>query len=460
MRKTACTILLAILVLQPVVLVSTSILGHGITKSETQRFFAQDAGSRLEPHEYTDHVPVLIDDPGDWTDQGWPGAGTTGDPYVIAGLRIQFDIGVPLITIHNQDVYFIIRDCLLIQNSTSYAAIEIENTTHARVEYTTVYSEYFGLLLTRANNTVMDHVFAENDNVFASNVILYGSLLCEISNSEFRSLGEVALILDECNNATVMDSTLYGYDGGMWSFLSNYSLFEDLEISSDNSGFDGMYSANCIYSVYRRVNAEGDYTGFQGVGLHSLIVEDCSFLGDDFGLYMWPSNDVSISGTHFESGAGRGAYLEDCHYASFSGNTITNTDLASVWWHGGENGSITGNTIEDSNSHGIHVEATFNVMVSENSLEDVWLNGVLIDNSDNVTLFDNSYLRAGSLPYSSIHILNSDYSKLTSEHVEEPVSACISVAGSHNGLIDDCWGVGDPKKGSSVFFGNIKDLIR
>jgi parallel beta-helix repeat protein len=445
MRKTASILLLALLVLQPLALGSILFIGHEIHSAEGPASLAQDAGSRLEPHEYTDHVPILIDNPADWTSQGWPGSGTVGDPYIIAGLRIQYDVGVPLITIYNQDAYFVIRDCLLIQNATSYAAIEIENTTHARVEYTTAYSETVAMFFANANNTVLDHTFVENDHPFAFNILFETSYLCEIIDCELRSLGEVALILDRCNNATVEDSTLYGFDGGIWSFYSNYTLFEDLEVSSDNTGFDGIYSEDCIYTVFRRVTTVGDRAGFHGLGLHNLDISDCTITGDDYGIYLEPSDDVSISGSHMEAPQdGIGAYLVNCHYMDFSGNTITNTDDWGIWWVDGENGTITGNTLYDLSSPGIRLVNSFDIMITENTFEDIPSYGVYIDNTDNVTLMDNNYLRVGGGGVYGVYVESSDYTVIRSETMDECISAAVIALSSHNGFIEDCWIKGHP----------------
>ena len=120
----------------------------------------------------------------------------------------------------------------------------------------------------------------------------------------------MALILEECNNATVEDSTLYGFDGGMWSFLSNYTLFEDLEVSSDNSGIDGVYSEDCFNSVYIRVNTVGTRAGFYGLGLHNLDISDCAITGGDYGVYLELSDDVTISDSYMDAPQnGYGAYL-------------------------------------------------------------------------------------------------------------------------------------------------------
>ena len=86
-RNLIIYVLLAILIAQPLLIV-------GFGPSTTATVMQPDdvtvlsQGTRLDPGDHTDHVPILIDGTGDFVAQGWPGAGTSGDPYVIAGLNI------------------------------------------------------------------------------------------------------------------------------------------------------------------------------------------------------------------------------------------------------------------------------------------------------------------------------------------------------------------------------------
>ncbi|TFF95131.1 hypothetical protein EU546_03835, partial [Candidatus Thorarchaeota archaeon] len=64
------------------------------------------------------HTPITIGSNSEFASMaqtnGWPGSGTSGDPYIIAGLEIDVEaIGGSCITIINTDVYFRIVDCFL-----------------------------------------------------------------------------------------------------------------------------------------------------------------------------------------------------------------------------------------------------------------------------------------------------------------------------------------------------------
>ncbi|MDF1538861.1 MAG: hypothetical protein P1Q69_08160 [Candidatus Thorarchaeota archaeon] len=101
-------------------------------------------GSRLDPGEYTNSVPILIDETNDFDLWGFPGDGTLTNPFLISSYNITASIGIASIRVENVDVYFRIGDCFIRQGSSEYA-IQLINTSHAIIEYTTVDSAGGGI---------------------------------------------------------------------------------------------------------------------------------------------------------------------------------------------------------------------------------------------------------------------------------------------------------------------------
>ncbi len=159
-RNPILYVLLAILIAQPLLLVG---IGPMTTTNaiDAEATVVTSQGTRLAPGAHTAHVPIVIDGNADFVTQGWPGDGTSGDPYVIAGLNITYDLGIPAIQVYNADVSFVIRDCYLDQGSEDWA-VEFINTTSATVEYTTIYGNGGGIYCDNANNTEIMHSFVEN----------------------------------------------------------------------------------------------------------------------------------------------------------------------------------------------------------------------------------------------------------------------------------------------------------
>ena len=157
-KKPFMIIVLVILLAQPFVVVSSMPFAFSENVTSPEKEIVVSQGTRLEGGDLTDHVPILIDEEADFTTQGWPGAGTVGDPYVISGLNITYDHPFDLIRIFNVDSYFVIRDCYLgIPTGTPDWAIHLENVTDALIEYITIRSELLGILLQNANDTIDDY---------------------------------------------------------------------------------------------------------------------------------------------------------------------------------------------------------------------------------------------------------------------------------------------------------------
>ena len=84
-RKAAVILFVMLLATQPLVMLTGFAANEvGTLNIENSSHLAQEAGSRLGPTDYTDHVPIVIDQVSDWTSQAWPGSGSQGDPYIIS----------------------------------------------------------------------------------------------------------------------------------------------------------------------------------------------------------------------------------------------------------------------------------------------------------------------------------------------------------------------------------------
>ena len=81
-RNPILFILLAILIAQPLLSVG---FGPSATTTAVQPddVIVPAQGTRLDPGDHIDHVPILIDGTSDFVAQGWPGDGSKGNPYRI-----------------------------------------------------------------------------------------------------------------------------------------------------------------------------------------------------------------------------------------------------------------------------------------------------------------------------------------------------------------------------------------
>ncbi len=446
-RKAATILFVTLLAMQPLVMLTSFTINEiGTLNIDNRAQLAQEAGSRLDPLDYTDHVPVVIDEASDWTSQGWPGAGTQGDPYVISGLRIHYDVGTPLIQVWNQDAYFVVRDCLLIQNSTENA-VDFVNTTHALVEYSTVHSEGVAIYGNNAANTILDHVYANGTGACAYTTYFNGSLNVLISNSQFNSEDCGSILTMYCYNLTLTSNTLEGFTVGWLNLFSNYTTCTGLMVTGPDTSV-GIDFDECYFASVSDVEVYDCLTGFSGVDVDFLELTD-SFFDVLNGIGLYSSLNVSILSCIVSASEGSAVILDYCHYATVSGNNITNVDfdsnLAGLRIAHSENGTVDGNNFVDLGDVGIHIDLSLNILVTNNYFDGVDRYGIYVDFSHYITMTNNDYFRMSrdSSGY-VIYVQNSDYATINSEYMEEILAPSITIINSDYGLIQDCEIYGAP----------------
>lgn len=392
MRKTICIILLAILVVQPVVLVSTMTIGSYVADVEIQNesIITQEPGSRIEEGDLTNHVPILINESAEFVNQGWPGSGTQGDPYVISGLRIHFNIGVPLIAIYNADDYFIIRDCYVMQNSTA-RALEFINTTHGMIEYSEIYSVWDdSIFCFNANNTVIDHVISEGYNIGYYPTKILESQNVQVTNSLIRNLNYfgisvqrshnfhssdnqysssfkgVHLDLEDSNNATSISDTVGPVGVGVSLDNSNASSVTGL-VGTVDYGFS-------IYDCHDLVIHNADLV----VAYRTLYMEDSVGVnvtdsvfdgGTDYFVEAYRCNSSFISSNDFLDNDESAIYLEDCRWSFIMDNTFTDIGLSGITMDNCHVNRIEGNDLLGTGADGIQLSYCNNTAIDSNRVD-------------------------------------------------------------------------------------------
>jgi parallel beta-helix repeat protein len=345
---------LAILAIQPLVVISTV----GITtyntdiQSQHESVLSQNPGTRLTPQQHTDHVPILIDGDSSFILQGWPGAGTIGSPWIISGLNISYDAGVPNIQIQNVDGYFVVRDCYLNQLTGFEDNVHLENVSHGTLEYMTLVTNGAGVTATNANNTIVSHL--DITVGLGSGVVVDNSYYCtfdandlyqgwrgfdvgecpsiSISNNEIVNFYGDGIYVDSSNYSNIVSNLIHEVDGtGIVLSDSYYSgIFSN---TLNNTGADGMFIALSEYALIQdnTVLRAGDnaiqFSTFKGISITSNTLNY---------TYSYPINVVV-------AGVSNGEII---------GNTIAHTigsSSACIALQGGnhENFTITDNYFED-----------------------------------------------------------------------------------------------------------------
>jgi len=365
---------------------------------ERSEMFSPAQGTRLAPGEHTNHVPIFINKTADFVSQGWPGSGTSGDPYVIAGLNITYDNGMKSIEIANTDAYFVIRDCYINQGSTEWG-IKLDYATHGTIEYTTVYSEAYGIFTYEANFTTISHcdVFVKGTSYYALwmqnstdsivewsifNSTVYRStwvwrspnLLMQHNTFDSHS-SQYALTINNSNNTVVKHNTV---TDSMIGFNINNCF--DLEIYNHTitDSTVGFMIDNCprieinSSSILTQVPIDMSYSHnativdsiFEGAGTTNPLVE------------ITNSGDLEFLRNHIEGGTDDGIVLTN------SPDTV-----------------LQENVVVDCSPNGITVVSSDDVQVLSNTVEDCSANGIVVDTSQWIILESNNVSMTGNMGF-------------------------------------------------------------
>lgn len=151
---------------------------------------------------YLSNPPIRITSDSDFLAQGWPGSGTSVNPFIIEGLEIEHSSHC--IEISNTQSRFIIRDCRLVISGLA-ACIYLY-----RVEYGDIFQNNitgpswtgFGVRLDECNGTLIHY------NYLLQRISLTTSTQCEISNNIFEERGQIQLLYSDA--ITISNNSMIG----------------------------------------------------------------------------------------------------------------------------------------------------------------------------------------------------------------------------------------------------------
>ncbi len=356
---------LAILAIQPLVVISTVGITTLNTDIQTQHdsVLSQSPGTRLTPQQHTDHVPIHIVGDSDFSLQGWPGAGTAGNPYVISALNITYDAGTQLISIVNVNSYFVIQDCYLHQLSSAWA-INLVNVTNAKLEYTTIADSPAGIFFNNVTDSsishvdiqaqIMDSILITNsmDVTVQSNALSVGNLY--ISNSMGISAGE--------NLVQDTGIGVYVHQSNGTSITSNTIKRATTGVQLDNSSFCDIHS--------NHINETS------GTAVYLRLSENTT---------IWNNNIIN-------TGA-KGIDYASYKWISIKNNYINGTGDYPIYTYTSSNGEIINNVVADSPNYGgiVFENSGVNFTVSDNYCDNVFV-GIGALGGSNIDVYRNTVI--------------------------------------------------------------------
>ncbi|MHA2212748.1 MAG: right-handed parallel beta-helix repeat-containing protein, partial [Candidatus Thorarchaeota archaeon] len=252
--------------------------------------------SPVAANQYVSHFPIIIQNDIDFLDQGFPGSGSSEDPYVIEGLSIVYD-GF-CIAIEDTDSSFIIRNCYF--ESSGMGAIRLERSYNGIIEKCVIVGGTDGISLSDASgctirdNTIYDstvglHVSQVIDCIVANNTISHCTTGIEVSgystgsrcsfteNMIFASIRRgISLSEASANNTFVANSI--GWNGGPPSYYP--------QLNADDDGLNNHWDDN--------INQGNSWNDYIGTGTYEL--PGSAHSADHFPTTLTDGDEPTIEG--------------------------------------------------------------------------------------------------------------------------------------------------------------------
>jgi parallel beta-helix repeat protein len=243
----------------------------------------------------TDHLPIVISDDSNFTEQGWPGDGTAAHPFVIENLQILTNTSC--ISISNTTAYFIIRNCVLESywfesSGLGYNAIELRNVDNGLIEDCNIDGKASCVFLYKCKSTNITNNDIEssqsqsiyavdvNDCAFSSNMMFTSGILMiggvnttiadnqitdsqspgihlndvsymRISANSIHSSSSHGMLLNSISQSEVLDNEIVGSGAyGISAFATNCKFIGNTISDNLGYGIDLEGSGNVLYENY------------------------------------------------------------------------------------------------------------------------------------------------------------------------------------------------------------------
>ena len=310
------------------------------------------------------HSPIRINNNTDFDklagNEGWPGNGSSVNPYIIEGYDIDAADNGPGIYIGNTTVYFVIKNCSIHNSSVDIsvyyqgAGIQLSNITNGTIDNCEIYDVTDGIWINYTVDTQITNSYIHNlgnDGIH----ILDGTYNVSISHNTIRGNGGTSgsgIYLTNGDNCNINNNTVINYAYGVYiSAGADYNLLRDNKIYS--STVVGIRMRDCTHNdvLYNTIN------NTDGTGIYYQITTSSA------------QANIRISYNYIHDNSGKGVSLDtvnDAHIYITNNKIIHNGKTGIYTYQGISYLYIEYNTVDSNgylgvngDNYGIYVENTF-----------------------------------------------------------------------------------------------------
>ncbi|MFW9993622.1 MAG: right-handed parallel beta-helix repeat-containing protein [Candidatus Odinarchaeota archaeon] len=360
------------------------------------------------------HDPIYINDDGDFAALGFPGSGTSGDPYRIEKYTITSSTET-LIHVQNTRSFFIIGDNLLNGMDGSYPGIYFHDVRNAKIKSNVIHDTSSGIVVNASQEIVVsgNSIF---DNMFVG-IFLDDSALITIENNDIHNNGNLAetsggsisigvighgIFLDPSTRNTIRYNKVH--DNGAKGVYLQYSGYNNI-LGNDifGNGEDGLFLEDSNSNV---IENNAIFENGYSTQVPSPLGASVSIGVIGHGIFLDPSSGNTVKGNHVFRNAVNGLYLLSSTATLIENNIIFDNGAGGVFLQDSNENTINGNDIFGNGyvtetvlagasvsigviGHGIFLDPSNGNTIRENKVHDNAINGIYLYSSDKTEIMNN-----------------------------------------------------------------------
>ncbi len=400
-----------------ILVVSAFVMSAGVGNDVEGKEFVKDGTM------YTSHAPIYISGDADFATQadveGWPGNGTSWNPYIIGGYVIDGSVDWYCIGVEFTSVYFAVKDSYL---HSTIAGIYLDSVQNGTVDNNTIMNNEYGIYLYNATG-----ITVTRNNVFSN--IEYGIYIEVSSGNTIYHNNFISNVNQAYGDGANQWHNDYPDGGNYWddyTGIDNFSGPGQNESGPDGFGdisyanIGGGMGAQDNYPLMQpwnpasqhvphkpiRINSNAEFTSANGVMLgegsqaNPWIIENWDINGTGYGYCIYVGNTtdyfvVRNSYLHEASGVSSWPFFPDSGIAvtNITNGLIQNNIGLDNTWYGialdRSNNTSLANNFMSNNLAGIHLDNSHNNSLIANPTNNNSLFGIFLYYSDNTIVVNN-----------------------------------------------------------------------
>jgi parallel beta-helix repeat protein len=314
---------------------------------------------------------------------GWPGDGSSGNPFVIDSYIIDATGHACGVYVGNTTLHFVLSSSTIV--NANLAGVELYNVANGDLDTVTVQDNRDGLRLIGSSDITLTGVIATSNDLNGTYV----------NGGSGISFNDCDLTYNTWNGAYIIGATDVSFSGGSDSNNGRCGInLAGCYGTTTIDGTDVMSNLwNGITVTYTDVSITGvdaELNGWQGIYLRAASNSDVSGCtasdNSRIGIYVESSNNVAIDTNIVHGNHQSGIEAMTCTNVDISGNTVTSNLLQGIYLSA-STGSVSGNDVESNTQNGIFLgSCTAGTTVSGNTVANNGYDGMYLGSCTGVVV--------------------------------------------------------------------------